>query len=234
MSITTVLFDLDGTLLPMDQDQFVNSYFSFIAKYMAKYGFEPKELIATIWQGTKAMMKNNGKKLNSEVFWEVVEEHYKDKMQIERELFDNFYKVDFAGVKEVCGYNIEASTTVRKIKEKGFRTALATQPIFPSIATEQRIKWSGCEVSDFELVTSYENISFTKPVPEYYMEVCRRLGVKPSECLMVGNDVDDDMVTADLGMNVFLLTDCLINHSQKDISLYPHGSFCDLLKYLNI
>ena len=31
MSITTVLFDLDGTLLPMDQDVFVKDYFTRIA-----------------------------------------------------------------------------------------------------------------------------------------------------------------------------------------------------------
>ena len=111
---------------------------------------------------------------------------------------------------------------------------MATQPIFPRSATENRVKWAGLDISDFELVTTYENIGFTKPVPEYYKEVCSRLGVDPSECLMVGNDVDDDMVTENLGMQTFLVTDCLINNNDKDISRYPQGSLADLIKYLNV
>lgn len=234
MPITTVLFDLDGTLLPMDQEEFVKTYFTLLGRYMAQFGFEPKELLATIWQGTKMMMKNDGSRVNSDVFWDVLVEHYGEDKVKNTDLFDNFYHSEFMGVRNVCTFNTKAPETVKKIKDSGFRVALATQPIFPSIATQQRVKWAGLDAEDFELVTSYENIGFTKPVPEYYLEVCRRLSVEPSECLMVGNDVDDDMVTADLGMNVFLLTDCLINHSQKDISQYPHGSFEDLLSYLNI
>ena len=56
--------------------------------------------------------------------------------------------------------------------------------------------------------------------------------MKPEECLMVGNDVSEDMITEQLGMNVFLLTDCLINKENKNISHYPHGSFTQLHTYL--
>ena len=33
-------------------------------------------------------------------------------------------------------------------------------------------------------------------------------------------------------MKVFLLTDCLINRENKDISVYPHGSFDELIQYI--
>ena len=69
MSITTVLFDLDGTLLPMDQDVFVKDYFSRIAAKVAPAGYDPKQLIDTIWRGTAAMVKNDGSKTNEEAFW---------------------------------------------------------------------------------------------------------------------------------------------------------------------
>ena len=49
---------------------------------------------------------------------------------------------------------------------------------------------------------------------------------------MVGNDVGDDMVAQELGMKVFLLTDCLINKHNVDISVYPHGSFEELMEYI--
>ena len=58
------------------------------------------------------------------------------------------------------------------------------------------------------------------------------LGVSPKECLMVGNDVGEDMIARELGADVFLLTDCLINKDGKDISVYPHGGFDELLQLI--
>ncbi|MBQ7999746.1 MAG: HAD family hydrolase [Ruminococcus sp.] len=234
MAVKVVLFDLDGTLLPMDQEEFVKTYFGLLAKRMTQFGYEPQELIKAIWQGTKAMMKNDGTKLNEEVFWDELVRIYGEQCRASEKQFDEFYHYEFIGVKDICGFNPLAKEAVERIKKAGYRVALATQPIFPRIATENRVKWAGLDISDFELVTTYENIGFTKPVPEYYKEVCSRLGVDPSECLMVGNDVDDDMVTENLGMQTFLVTDCLINNNDKDISRYPQGSLADLIKYLNV
>lgn len=67
--IKVILFDLDGTLLPMDQEIFVKTYFGLIAQKLAPYGYQPKELIEAVWAGTKAMVKNDGRKTNEEVFW---------------------------------------------------------------------------------------------------------------------------------------------------------------------
>ncbi len=234
MSVTTVLFDLDGTLLPMEQDEFVKAYFGLIAKRLANKGYDANELVATIWAGTKAMMKNDGSRLNEEVFWEEFARQYVEKYKDDIPEFDAYYNNEFLGVQAVCGYNPAAAETVHKIKASGIRVALATQPIFPAVATEHRTRWAGLDVSDFELVTTYENIGFCKPNPEYYREICKRLGVAPEECLMVGNDVGDDMVAKSLGMQVFLLTDCLINHTNEDISVYPKGSFKELLEFLDI
>jgi phosphoglycolate phosphatase-like HAD superfamily hydrolase len=58
--ITTVLFDLDGTLLPMDQDAFTRGYFKFLAAKLAPHGYEPKQLVEAIWTGTEAMVRNDG------------------------------------------------------------------------------------------------------------------------------------------------------------------------------
>ena len=50
---------------------------------------------------------------------------------------------------------------------------------------------------------------------------------------MVGNDVSEDMVASKVGMKVFLLTDNLVNKTNEDISVFPQGSFEDLLKYID-
>ena len=49
---------------------------------------------------------------------------------------------------------------------------------------------------------------------------------------MVGNDVTEDMAAKTIGMKVFLLTDCLINKEGKDLELYPHGGFSELVKLI--
>ncbi|MBO4954530.1 MAG: HAD family hydrolase, partial [Clostridia bacterium] len=69
--IKTVLFDLDGTLLPMDQDVFIGAYFKGLATFLAPHGYDPKALIDAVWAGTKAMIKNDGTKTNEKAFWQV-------------------------------------------------------------------------------------------------------------------------------------------------------------------
>lgn len=232
MTIKTILFDLDGTLLPMDQDVFVKSYFGRLAAKLAPYGYEQQTLIKAIWGGTGAMIKNDGKKRNEEVFWEVFAQLYGEKVKEDLPVFDEFYHREFNEVQKDCGFDPRAAQIVRRLKERGFRVVLATNPLFPAIATQNRIRWAGLTPEDFELYTTYENSSYCKPNPDYYREIMEKLDLNPEECLMVGNDVTEDMVTRKLGMQVFLLTDCLINKSGEDISVYPNGGFDELSAYL--
>lgn len=232
MAIKAVLFDLDGTLVPMDQDVFVGDYFKRISTKLAPYGYEPKQFVDTIWKGTYAMIKNNSDRCNEEIFWDYAKTVYGEKILADKPLFDEFYEQEFDKVKAVCGFNPQAAETVRKLKEMGYKVALATNPIFPERATRWRIGWAGLTPDDFEFYTTYENINSCKPNLAYYIECAARIGCKPEECLMVGNDVGDDMVAESIGIKVFLLTDCLINKTDEDITKYPNGSFNELMEYI--
>lgn len=232
MKTKVALFDLDGTLLPMDQDVFVRAYFGGIAKKLAPYGYEPKKLIESIWTGTTSMIKNDGKQTNERTFWDKFAEIYGETVRADEPYFDAFYREDFDKVRESCGYTPKAKETVEKVKTLGFRVALATNPIFPAIATQKRMAWAGLSERDFEWYTTYENARYCKPNPAYYLEITQKLGVQPNECVMIGNDVGEDMIAETLGMKVFLLTDCLINKHGADISAYPHGSFEELSAFL--
>ena len=229
--IKMVLFDLDGTLLPMDQDIFVKAYFKGIAAKLAPHGYVPEELIAAIWAGTNKMIQNDGSRSNEKAFWAHFASLYGARAARDLPLFDAFYRENFDAVQAVCGYTPCAGEAVARFKSMGFRVALATNPIFPAIATEKRIRWAGLTPEDFELYTTYENASYCKPNLDYYREILQKLDMAPEECLMVGNDVGDDMVARKLGMEVFLLTDCLINKIGEDISAYPTGGFPELLEY---
>lgn len=232
MGITAILFDLDGTLLPMDQEKFTRGYFKLLAEKLEPYGYERKKLIESVWAGTAAMVANDGTCSNEEVFWKRFADIYGEKVVEDKHLFEEFYEKEFAEAKVYCGYNPKAVKAVQKIKEMGLRLVLATNPIFPATATEARIHWAGIEPSDFEFYTTYENIGFCKPNPAYYREISTRLQVKPEECLMIGNDVTEDMAAHELGMQVFLLTDCLINKERKDINRFPRGSYHRMLKFI--
>ena len=226
--LKAVLFDLDGTLLPMDQDEFVKGYFRLLAKKLAPYGYEPDKLVKAIWHGTGAMIQNDGSCTNEVVFWKDFTNIFGEQARSHEPVFAEYYEKDFQQVKNICGYTPKAAEIVRSLKAAGVRVALATNPVFPAIATESRIRWAGLEPEEFELYTTYENIGFCKPNLDYYREILRRMELDAADCLMVGNDVDEDMVAGQLGMKVFLLTDHLINKSGTDIDAFPHGSFDDL------
>ncbi len=231
--IKKVLFDLDGTLLPMDQEKFTKAYFGLLAKKLVPYGYEPEALIADIWRGTKAMVKNDGKSSNETVFWNTFTAIYGERAERDIPLFDEFYRVEFDDAAKSCGYNPAAKRSVDNVKALGYGVILATNPVFPCVATEKRIKWAGLEPSDFEFFTTYENTSFCKPNPDYYRFIADKAGCVPQECLMVGNDVKEDMVAADIGMKVFLLSDCIINADGRDISGIPSGGFEDFDKFIS-
>ena len=228
----TILFDLDGTLLPMDQDQFTYTYFKELAVKLAPLGFDPKALAGNIWAGVAAMVKNDGSVTNEEAFWREFSHIYGETVRNYIPVFEEFYANEFQKAQSVCGFSPESKEIVEKIKKAGYQVVLATNPIFPAIATQSRIRWAGLEPEDFLCYTTYENCSFSKPNPKYYEELLAKLGLDPKECLMVGNDVTEDGAVKALGMDVFFLTDCLINKEEKDISGEFHGSFADLEKFI--
>lgn len=227
-----VLFDMDGTLLPMDLNYFVKCYFDALGAHFVPYGYDPKKLIAAVWRCTDAMVVNDGTRNNEEVFWSGMADELGEGVRGDIRLFDEFYETDFKRLREVCGYTADAAATVKRLKSAGAKLVLASNPVFPFEGQAERLRWSGNDPADFELLTTYSNSRYCKPNVGYYKEIAKTLGVAPSDCLMVGNDVSDDGPALDAGMDFFLLTDCLINKSGADISAFPHGGYKELNAYL--
>ena len=232
-TLKLIMFDLDGTILSMDQDEFIKTYFKELVKSVAHLGYEPNFIIDSVWSGCRAINSNNGTRLNKDVFWDKMKQIFGDRTEEISKAFDNYYKTTFDSVRRVSVKDEKAIELVKRLKSQGYKIALATSPLFPSIATEQRIGWAGLTPNDFDLYTTYENSTYSKPNLDYYKEIMDSFNVSPDECIMVGNDVDEDMVVAELGVKVFLLTDHLLNRHDKDISKYPRGSFKDLEEYFD-
>lgn len=229
----TFLFDLDGTLLPMDQEVFIKKYFSEIAKVCAPLGYEAKALMNTIWEGTLSMISNDGTTTNRQRFWDTFARLFGEHARKSEKHFDKFYENEFNNVKVTTSPTPLAGECVRILKEKGYRLILATNPIFPKAATLSRVRWAGLNPEDFELITTYENSTYCKPSLDYYKEILEKSNVQASECIMVGNDVKEDMCVSQLGMDTFLLKDYIINEKQEDISKYRQGFMKDLYEFLD-
>ena len=231
--ITTILFDMDGTLLPMDTDAFTKGYFSLLCKKMAPYGFKPDELVSGVWAGTKAMVKNDGSVTNREAFLTAFADIFGEMAEGKEDVFNDFYANEFDAAVSFCAPDPDIAPVVRGIAGQGFRVAVATNPIFPRMAVLKRLRWAGFTPDEFACITAYEDSHFCKPNPAYYLEVAERLGVSPSECLMVGNDLVEDSAALKAGMSFFFLDTCPLHTENADPSAFPHGSFRDLAAHIS-
>lgn len=226
--IDTILFDLDGTLLKMDQDAFIEGYFSKIGQYFSDIG--TKKMVYAVHQGTKAMLDNDGKSSNAERFWQAFNMMIPEGELLD-ERFKQFYKTEFQKLKSLTAKQNQGKAVINLLKQKGYQLVLCTNPLFPQIATHSRIMWAGLEVTDFSLVTTFENSSFCKPNISYYREVLQKINKCPGQCLMVGNDVAEDLVVQSIHMKTFLVNDHLINHKGIDVVPDYQGSFSEFVQF---
>lgn len=231
--ITTVLFDLDGTLIGMDQDAFVEAYFLSVRNELTGLGYGVEAIERAMHKAVRDTLLNDGTMTNEarfrSSFLQVVGEDLGA-----FDALDGYYNGDFLEViSTTCFEHKRAREVLDRVKNKGLRCVLATNPLFPKIATVARMALGGLSPRDFEYVSAYENSSYCKPNPKYFAELLDKLGISPSECVMIGNDTRDDMCAAELGIPIFFLTDCLINKSGVDISTYPHGDFDSLIEYID-
>lgn len=229
--ITTVMFDMDGTLIPFDQDEFIKLYFGGLCRKVAPLGYDPDNTVKAVWAGTKAMIKNDGSKLNSEVFWEVFNA-MNEGLPDARHLCDEFYTNEFRAVESVVQYKVDRKPLIQKLRDKGLKIVLATNPLFPADGMATRLSWVGLTPEDFDLVTHYDNSTYCKPFPGYFREVMGKLGVQPEECIMIGNSVQDDMAAVNAGLRVFLVPEYLENPQGADCSALPQGTLEEAVEHV--
>ena len=229
-NLKVILFDLDGTLLPLDQDYFVRVYFKSLTEKLAGDGYDPKRFSEAMKVGIYKMVTNDGSDTNENIFWKSFSEAYGKDCRVDEPLFEEFYDKRFPKIQSEVGYSSRADEVVKELKSRGYRLVLATNPVFPRVATLERMRWAGISREDFEIITTYENSCYTKPNPDYYRTLAKALGVLPEECLMVGNDTTDDGNAKKAGMKVFILTDCLLETNGVTLDSFPHGGYDELLE----
>jgi FMN phosphatase YigB (HAD superfamily) len=227
-----VLFDLDGTLLDIDLDVFWGEYFARMGSEVADL-VDPEAFVGQVMRSTNAMLTDTDpSRTNMQVFWT----DFLGAMPLDlAELMpriDRFYEVGFSQLGFLAKPMPLARDALICAFKLGVPVVIATNPMFPRRAIQHRLAWAGVEDLPFALITAYEDMHACKPNPAYFTEIASRLGVDPESCLMIGNDVDDDMAAVDAGLTAFL-----VEHAGKarmtDRAIAGRGSMADVLEYLH-
>lgn len=229
--INTILFDLDGTMLPLDLDKFLKIYFTEMGKKFHDL-IDSKTLINNIWIATETMVNNTDYRTNEQVFMEKFGQLIQGDLLTYQKRFNEFYDQEFMATKSSVSDSHYMRNSVNLLKIKGYELVIATNPLFPEKAIHHRIRWSGFEPEDFIYITSYEKNHYCKPQLHFYREVLHEIGKAPQECLMVGNDVQEDLIAGQLGIETFLITDFLIHRTQEPITTTYQGNYADFYQFV--
>ncbi len=226
-----VLFDLDDTLLGNSMSTFIPAYFEALTRW-ASGRVEPRRLVGALLAATAAMDANDGAGPTNEDAFAAV---FYPMVGIDREelepVFERFYEEAFPALRALTRPLPEAPRLVGAALEAGLQVAVATNPLFPLTAIEQRLEWGGVGPGAFryDVVTSYETCHATKPRAAYYREILGRLGREPGECLMVGDSWELDIAPAvALGMAAYLVAPLPALRHRSAAGLTGHGPLAEL------
>lgn len=208
--ITTLLLDLDETLLENKDQIFIPAYFELLSRHLS--GIVPKErMLSSLIAGTEAMLESKDPRFHlkeafDRVFYPRVG-HSQDDLLPSTE---DFYANEFSELKTLTKTKQGSRDLIEYARRSDLEIVIATNPLYPKTAVDQRLDWAGIPTSQVEyaLITSYENAHFAKPHLEYYAEILAKLGRNPHDAVMIGNDDADDIEPARaLGIATFKISE---------------------------
>lgn len=225
------LFDLDGTVLRMEADEFINGYFRGLGAFFADL-MDPRKLAKLIMESTERMCADTSDEDNYTVFFKHFKELSGEDMEVFEARFDRFYEEKFEGLKGNCSGNPGIIEAIHLLKEKGYSVVLATNPVFPMKANEHRLRWAGLEPEEFLYITALEICNKCKPNPDYFRNILKHMNWNAEECVMVGNDVIEDLSASEAGIETWLIEDCKWERENAPYIADHVGTGADFLEYV--
>lgn len=190
-----ILFDLDKTLLDINFDEFLKSYFLLLIPKLSKI-IKDKDPLKILQISVDYMIYEKNGELNIDKFYKKFIELSKIDINILKEIFLDFYINDFPKLKIYGKPREGGREIVLKLMDLGYNVVIATNSIFPEIAIMQRIEWANLKDINFSLITTMENMHYAKPNVEYYVEILDKLNSKPEDSIMIGDDLEMDILPA--------------------------------------
>jgi FMN phosphatase YigB (HAD superfamily) len=227
----TLLLDLDDTLLRTNQHDFIPAYFQAISTHLAPH-LDPALVARALVTGMHAM---NGNEDHSRTLKQIFDDIFYPMLGLQQGSLDSeiekFYDEIFPTLETVTQKKPDARPFVDWAKSQGHRIIVATDPLLPRKATHHRIRWAGFDPSEFEFISSFEDFHFSKSFAAYYAEILGRIGWQDGPVLMVGNDLERDILPAKrLGLQTFFLDGDSASSPGPEAGL--RGSLPDLRRIL--
>lgn len=226
-----ICFDLDGTLLPMDLEEFSTAYFKSIAAFVGDHGLDPALFSKALKRGMGVMAGNAGNETNGDMFWHAFAEVYGEGAQAAHALADEYYAGDFTRIGSNVAPYPDLAQVLAGLAGKGYPLLLTTMPIFPRRAVEERLTWAGLDPAAFVRITDYDNSKAVKPRLSYFAENLAAMGLAGEDVLMVGNNTLEDLSFLELGADAYLITDYLIDPVGFDLGTVRHGTMADFCRW---
>jgi len=232
MPITTLLFDLDDTLLGNDIHKFVPAYLRQFSAHAAGL-VPPQTFMDSVLAGAQAMLKNGDPRCTlEEVFEDVFYSRVKAPRNELRSLIDSYYEQSFPALRSETALIAAAREIMQWAFGSGLRVAIATNAMFPRAAILHRLEWAGISASEFpySLVAALDFMHFAKPRPEFFAEVLTRLDCRPEEALMIGNEWPNDIApAATMGIHTFWIAPAGSPPPQNHARPIGSGTLADFL-----
>jgi FMN phosphatase YigB (HAD superfamily) len=202
----TLLLDLDDTLLDTNLDAFMRAYFQALSGHLAKHS-APSTMLRALIEGMNLMNESEDPTRTLE---EIFDADFYEKLGFSKaeliQVIDEFYEEVFPTLAQHTRRRPDALPLIDWADSRGYRIAIATDPLFPRKATYHRLRWAGFAPERFELISTFEHFHFTKTHPAYFAEVLGRLGWPEGPVVMVGNDPARDLLPAhQLGLKTFFV-----------------------------
>ncbi len=205
----TLLLDLDDTLLQNDMETFIPAYLQALSKYLSEK-VSPDHLVKQLMRATQIMIANDRpdrtlKETFDQAFYPAIGI---EESQIHQEI-EAFYQNQFPQLEGLTRPMPGAVELVTQALQRQYNLILATNPLFPLLANLHRLKWAGLaeSIPAFRLIASYETYHFAKPNAAFFMELLARDGWREQGAVMVGNDLEMDILPAKkVGLKTFLVS----------------------------
>lgn len=230
--IKNIIFDLDGTLIKTNQEEFNKKFFESIKDMFQKAGYNGEKLAKASLEAVGAMVLNDGSFTNEKLFWNYFEKKTSIKKETIYELFDDFYNNTYNDLFECVKPISQMNKAIEILNNKGYNLILATNPLFPLVAIKKRASWGNIDCNMFSYITSYENSNYSKPNINYYKELIKNNNLNKDETIMFGNDLIEDLAIEQIGISCFIVKDNMVNLDNID-SCSKKGSYKEMLEYIN-
>jgi FMN phosphatase YigB (HAD superfamily) len=229
-TLKAVLFDLDGTLIDVNLKTFIPDYLKLLSESVSHL-IPPRKFISKLLKASEMVNNNDGRDTNENVYASAffpIEGYSREEIE---PFFDRFYENNFKKLKKHTSVIPEARKVVQTVFYKGYDVVIATTPVIPLTAIQQRLEWAGVGDFDYKLITSIENTYATKPNLLYFMHIFKFLGYSAEECIMIG-DEHKDMVCKELGAQTFFIEGKNSDLNSETPDPTYRGKLIDLLNNL--